>query len=121
MKIRINTNLLLLSFLYIVNCGMIAPNQVPKHQNFQDSTTFNQITFQQAIEEKKISGKRKRLRKNIKKIVNAVDSGALLLAVGAVVVMALIVYYFFSLGFFTGVLALAAAVLLLYILFQYLD
>lgn len=113
-----NINLLILLFFFIVNCGMIAPNQVPKPPNQKNTTTH--IAFQKE-REKSSKIKRKKLRKTIKYLMNVVDSGALLIAIGAVIVMAILVYYFFSLGFLTGVLALVAVVFLLYLLFQYLE
>ena len=119
-QIKTNFILLLLLSVFVLNGAMMVPSARTERHTTKQAPS-NHLSIRQKVKQKKITKRLQHFLKKIRKITNVVDGGALLLAIGAVVLAAIVVYFMFTKGFFIGVLAVVAAAFLLYLLFQYLE
>ena len=116
-ELRTNSILFSLLFVFILNTGMVERN-IPTTATVIHTNTQS-LPQKQSTQKIKWKHKRKRIKELFK--THIVDEGALLIAVLAVGLAGVAVYFFFTMSFLTGVIALVAAVFLLYYLFRYLE
>ena len=116
-QIKSKPTIFLLFLLFVLTTGMIGKKTTNTSIYAQNLT--QSLSVKKSTQKIKFKKKRKKIKELLKEQI--VDEGAFLLAVLAVGIAGIAVYFFFTIGFFTGVVALIIAALLLYMLFRYLE
>lgn len=104
---------LILILAFVLNTAMIQP--------YLPNSSKNSNPEQTQLTDKKKKSKRSLFKNIRKKIKAAVDGVTMVWAVLGIVLGALAIYYFFTVSFFTGIIAIVVVTFALYQLFRYFQ